>query len=144
VDVITSTALDVKENTIAYGSIQAGTNSGATTSTTTVTNIGNGPLNSDINGEHMVKGGDQIRADMQRLDLASVTYLSLTYELPVWAASSSLNLDIDAPRPMSQASTTDYVYWGIGIPNGTPSGDYYGQNNFIADLDETGWPGTAQ
>ncbi len=138
VDVNGTTALEVTQTDIAYGIIQAGQNTGTSTATTTIVNYGNTPVNSDLIGTDMLKdnvGPDLIAVNNQQFDLAYFYYGTGT----VLSSTTPQTVDIDAARPTSTADVSDNIFWGIGIPVGTPSGDYYGENTFSAVFDSTGW-----
>jgi hypothetical protein len=137
VEVNTNLALNVNELTIAYGSVRSGGNTGTSTATTTVVNFGNCPLDSLVGGEHMIKGVDEIPLNNQEFSLTwgfewGVAGTDLT------ATTTPSLVDIDSARPTSSADVIDYIYWGIGIPGGTISGDYTGQNVFTAAVDDNG------
>ena len=134
IDVITSPALEVATTTIAYGQVRAGDNTGTTNAPTTIVNYGNSPLDSDISGTNMTKGGDSIGVTNQEYSLTSGFNWSTGTDL----ALTSATVDIVSERPTSSADITDILYWGIGIPGATPSGDYGGTNTFSAALDTDG------
>jgi hypothetical protein len=138
VDVRALEALHVTEDAIAYGSVRGGQNSGTRNATTTITNYGNIPIDSQILGTDMDKTilSGYIRATYQKYDLIGFDYTAGTFTLSSTTPSTP---DITAPKPTSQASTSDQLYWGIAIPGGTTSGDYAGVNTFTAILDDNNW-----
>jgi hypothetical protein len=140
VDLITLTALDVSENQIAYGSVKGGQNTGDQNATTTVENYGNSPLNTDMSVSDMLKSDltDWINANNQQFSTSTFTYDSgFHYSI---ASTSNQVVDTEIPKATSTAvSVTDAIYWGIGIPAGTTSGDYSGTNTFTATLDNDDW-----
>ena len=134
-NVLTNTALDVTQDTIAYGSLKSNENSGTSTASTTIENYGNSPLNVDISGTDMVKGGDSIPIENQEYSLTE----NFNYGAGTSASSTATEVDlITTVRPTTLAGNNDYLYWGIAIP-AVPSGEYKGDNTFAVNLDETGW-----
>ena len=134
VELIAGPALSVSEATVPYGILIAGQNSGAVNATTTVVNWGNTPLDSDLEGTWMAQGANHIGEEYQHFNLAAFTY-------PAGSSISSttpVSVDVVVARPTNGTDVTDEIYWGIGIPVGTPSGDYEGMNTFTAALDALG------
>ncbi len=137
IEILTLAALHVTEAQIDYGTIKGGFDSGNYNATTTVINYGNSPLDTNMQGDDMDDlGANWFAASEQRFDVATNTYASLANQL---ASSSPVFLDVDMIRPTSQTDFDDNVYWGINIPGGTPSGDYYGMNYFNVVLDDDAW-----
>lgn len=139
VELVVNSALDVTETSIVYGTMIANTDTGATTTATTIVNFGNSPMGSDIIGTDMNKLPDVIAANNQKFGVSNVTYASLTYNLSS-VTPQSVNLAI--PRPTSSAvNQSSSVYWGIFVPAGRPSGNYTGTNTFSAFWDSTATAG---
>jgi hypothetical protein len=134
-DVNTLTALDVTEATIPYGTVKATFNTGAVDATTTVVNFGNGPLDSKLYGTDMA-GPGTIGVYMQQWATSTGGFVYPAGFILTSTTTPSASLII--PRPTSQANVSDEVYWGIGIPGGTPSGSYSGSNTFEAALKGNG------
>jgi len=132
-DVVVSTAIEVSEPEIVYGSLIAGTNTGATNGTTTIVNAGNAPLDTDVEGVDMDRdgGGGTIDEHYQEFDLSSFVYGAGTYTL---SSTTPEQVNTIIPRPTGTNSTDD-IYWGIGVPV-IISGDYAGLNTFSARLDD--------
>ena len=132
-------ALAVTEITIPYGIIQGGQNSGDANATTTVWNYGNTPIDSDVSGTEMDRngGGGTIRDNNQEFNLTPFTYTGGTWNL---SSTSPADVGITAPKPTTGAiNVSDPIYWGIQVPVGTLSGDYYGENTFTSTADATEW-----
>lgn len=136
VEIIASPALSVLENIIDYSQLQAGTNSGTSTATTTVVNFGNTPLDVSLSGTDMSQGGDLIEIENQKHDTSQYFDYDLTGTNATDTAFINYE-DILVPRPTTTASTSDNVYWGIAIPGATPSGNYEGLNTFWVVTDTT-------
>ncbi len=120
-------SLDVTA-TIAYGTLSANTNTGAVNSTTTVTNTGNADMDPEISGTDMTSGGDTIAVANQEYSAAGFTYGAGT---DLSASATQINLSLAQPTS-GTAPLTDDVSWGIGIPNGQPTGTYTGTNTISA------------
>ncbi len=138
VDVLTNTALEVTEPEIPYGSVASNDDTGAVNATTTVENYGNSPIDAQIDGIDMWRsGGGDIEVYYQKYGLNPFTYPSATYTL---TSTTTPAIDIVAPKPTtSTLDVEDEVYWGIGIPVGKLSGEYYGTNTIAVIIDSDGW-----
>ncbi|RLB04552.1 MAG: hypothetical protein DRG59_10125 [Deltaproteobacteria bacterium] len=135
VELISSIALNVAEETINYGTIGDNNDTGSINATTTIVNYGNTPINNNLYG-----------IDMNRVPAGIISVDNQEYNLSpfVWGsgndlATSSSLVDIIVPKPTSSDDVYDEIYWGIGIPLDTPPGDYSGNNTFSALLDQNGW-----
>lgn len=128
-ELISLTALDVTETSIAYGNIASGQNSGTTNATTTVVNFGNTPLDANVQGTDMTKGGDTILVTEQKWNLTNFDYSGGGTTLQLTDTLAPVNI----AKP-SGADLSSPVYWGINIPGGKPSGNYGGTNTFSAWL----------
>lgn len=122
---------------IAYGSVSAGNDTGATNQTATITNTGNTPLDSEISGETMCTdfpgcAGDTLAVTNQKFGLSDVTYASLTNTLALTTATIETIL---AKPTATTSAVTDDTYWGIAVPGGQPPGSYTGRNTFTAVAD---------
>lgn len=136
-DIRTNFAQEVDENYIQYGSITAGQNTGTNTATTTVTNFGNSPIDTYLYGTDMSKAPDIIEINNQEHDLTA--YFNWSTGTDATSTPSQNLEDLDAARPTTiAADVVDYVYWGIGIPSGRPSGLYEGLNTFQVTIDPNG------
>ena len=133
VDVQVSTAIEVTQVMIDYGTLVGGTDTGSDNATTTVVNAGNAPLDADLIGDDMLRNGtgpEYIAASNQELSLSNFTYGAGTNI----ASSSQTSVDTYIPRPTSTSNVEDDIYWGISVPT-ILSGDYNGLNTFTAVLD---------
>lgn len=136
VDVTSVAAFTVVEDSIPYGTVAAGNDTGSTRATTTPVNYGNTPIDVNVSGEDMDDGGSNI-IEIQRQQHS----LSPIFSYPGGTNTSSSTpnlLNTEIPRPTVQATTSDEIYWGIGIPGGTSSGDYSGYNTFAVIEDADG------
>lgn len=121
----TLSALDVTSS-IDYGTLAANANTGSVNSTTTVTNTGNTNIDPDISGTDMTSGGDTLTVGNQE-------YSAAPFAFGAGTALSTTPASIDITLPQRTAgAVTDTVSWGIGVPGGTPVGNYAGTNTFSA------------
>ncbi len=135
-DVIATAALDVAENDIAYGAVKTTFNTGTDNATTTIINFGNTPINSEVSGKDMKDGSNSIPIGYQKHSLSTFDY-NVAGATTSPSSTPSL-IDVVIPRPQDMNDVTDEIYWGIGIPAGTPSGDYSGVNYFDVVEDASG------
>jgi hypothetical protein len=130
----TLTAIDVATSSIPYGVVKATFDTGAVKATTTVVNFGNAPLDSILTGDNMT-GPGTIGVWMQQWATSTSFIYPSGYVL---TSTTTPTASLDIARPTSLADVSDDVYWGIGIPGGTPSGPYTGTNYFEATLKSDG------
>lgn len=136
VELATGRALDVNEAWIDFGSnLFAGQNTGSVNQTTTVMNISNSPVDTNLAGIDMsgIPSGT-LAVGNQEWNLTGFT----------WASGTDLTLagedvDIGIKRATSSNDSFKYVYWGIGIPFGSDSSVYEGRNEFTPISDPDGW-----
>ncbi len=130
VDLNTLLALDVTTS-IAYGSLSPGADTGATNQNVTVTATGNAAIDCSVKGTDMTGGvGGTILASKQKYDLAAFTYS--TGGTAFTAKNTDAALELVCAKPSTHPSdSTDIIYWGLGVDNGTPAAaDYSGTNTF--------------
>lgn len=137
VEVITTLALDVNESLIDFGDqMFIGENTGTRNSTSTIENLGNSPINTDLSGTNMTgTPSGTINVNYIKWHLANFNYPSSGYQLTLTATS----VDIAAPKPTSDSDVKDEIYWGIAIPYGADSSIYNGTNNFTVKIDGNNW-----
>jgi len=134
-EVATLRALNVTSS-IAYGSLLAGDNTGATNQTTTVTNTGNSSIDIEVSGSQLCTNyptcsGSTIPVGNQEYSSNTFTYGAGT-DLSVSAAA--LNLSISKPTA-SPSNTTGSVKWGLALPSVVAVGAYTGANTITATTD---------
>ena len=139
VEVVASPGIDVTTSTIPYGTIRGGFSSLSTNTPTTIVNYGNTVLDSGIMGESMLYnavGPGMIGSTNQLYATSTFTYPETNNALN---SSTPQVLNINITRPTTTAyDFTGIVYWGIGIPTSTISGDYYGTNTFSVSQSSDG------
>ena len=125
--------------TIAYGSVDPGTDTGATNQSVTVTNTGNAALDSEVSGDIMctdwsICSGGVLQPAQQKFGLTDVMYASLSNTLA--ATPTPATIETILVKPTSTTTpVSDSLYWGIAVPNGQIAGSYEGQNVFTAIAD---------
>jgi len=140
VELQTNTALAVTEAGINYDTVPAGQDTGSDNETTTVVNYGNSPIDTNLYGVDMekVENGVSIDVEQQKYNLITFTYSEGGTAL---IESPGVDVDTATTKPTTDDDVSAIIYWGIGIPELTPSGDYAGTNTFSAVIDEDDWPG---
>lgn len=140
VELITLLSHNITEGSIAYDSTAPGADTGTTDETTTITNTGNAAQDTQIGGDVMCTDFptcdvSNFGEGQQKFDLtAAVTYASKTFTMAASVSPATIETVLAKPSATTSA-VTDIVYWGIGIPSGQATGDYTGQNDFIAASD---------
>lgn len=118
--------------TIAYGSVDANTDTGTTNQTTTVTNTGNRDMDPQLSGVNMTDGGSNtIAVGQQRYADSAFTYSSGGAAL----TTTPTTFNVTLPQQTIDGGggvITDTVLWGLGVPNGTINTSYTGTNTFTA------------
>lgn len=133
VEVFSLPALDVT-SAISYGSLSPASTTGSYNPTTTVRNLGNIPIDIDVEGSDLTDGiSSLIPAYEQIFGTSTFTYTScVTCQTLSSTSLTSLELDLLKPTSTSTA-VTDIVYWGIEIPAvGIAGRPHSGTNIFYA------------
>jgi hypothetical protein len=132
VELNTVRALSV-DSLINYGAIEAASNTGSFNPTTTVTNLGNVPIDIDVQGIDLTDGSTSIiSAENQKLATSTFSYDScvscqyLSTTTPV-----SVDVNLGKPSVIVPPVETD-LYWGIAIPFSASSAAHSGTNIFTA------------
>ena len=122
-------------NTIAYGSVAAGSNM-STLSTETRTEMG-GNVSIDVS----LSGTDMQTADtLHTIALANQKY-GLGASAPAWASGtvmsgSPVHTDLNSGKSGYSGLATKPVWWGINIPAAQFAGSYTGTNTITATKDD--------
>ena len=132
VELITLRALQVG-SAINYGSLEANTNTGSSNATSTITNLGNVPINVDVAGTNLTDGGSSIiPTNQQKMATSTFTYSSCVSCLQL-SSSSPVTLGINLTKPtVDNPPVNTNVYWGIAVPFGINSAPHSGVNVFTA------------
>jgi hypothetical protein len=134
VEMVTTTGLDLSEDTIPYGSLKAGTNSGPYNATTTVINFGNSPLDAQVYGTNMTS---TTTASIMLIGNQQHKLSTFSYGTGIPCASSTAAADYELTqidRPTTSTNVVRPIYWGINIPSNIFSGQYTGINTLIGTL----------
>lgn len=130
VELNTLTAINVATAAIGYGTVPAGTDTGAVTQTAIVNNVGNSSTTLQVSANPTLTSGPNI------ISTSSQRYASSTFTFP--GASISLSgiptnfAGFVITAPTSTATNGKTTFWGLQVPNGTPTGTYSGVNVFTA------------
>lgn len=128
VDIQSLAALDVT-NSIAYGPLLPGDDSGNSPENTTITNTGNTSVDLELSGDDLCTNyptcsGPQIGVGYQEFSTSTFTYGAGT-GLNLSPTFTAINLSKSTSAP---ANSTTTLYWGLGIPTPKEDGNYTGQN----------------
>ncbi len=130
VELLTLRAIQV-DSVINFGALEANSDTGSNNASTTITNLGNVPVNVDIEATDLSDGiASVIPAEQQKVATGTFTYGACVscYQL---SSSSPVTLGINLSKPstITPPVETD-VYWGIAVPFGTNSAPHTGTNIF--------------
>lgn len=132
VELLTLRALAV-DSLINYGSLIAGGNTGTFNPTTTIANLGNSPIDIDVEGTALTDGqSSAIPADRQKVATSTFNYSACVtcYSLPNIGAIT-LDINLTKPNTVFPPVATN-VYWGIAIPELVNNAPHSGTNIFTA------------
>jgi hypothetical protein len=118
-------------NTIAYGSVTVGQNTGPFNPTTTIRNTGNTLINMLVSGTDMTSGSSTITAVNQKYATSSFTYSSCT--LCQTLSTTSQAFAINLAKPTTTTAVTTLMYWGINVPTGVAATTHSGFNTLTAN-----------
>lgn len=132
VDLLTFRALSV-DNDIDYGSLAVTQDTGATTSTTTIENLGNEAIDVGLSGTDMEFGASAIEPTNQKYSTSTFTYGSCSSPSCENLSTTSTNFEVDLIKPTSSStSITDDLFWGLFVPTGVAAAAHEGTNTFTA------------
>ncbi|MDD4902026.1 MAG: DUF2341 domain-containing protein [Patescibacteria group bacterium] len=136
VEVNTNLALNVPEENIDFGRMDAGTDTGSVNQSVTVINNGNSPINSDV------AGTDMTGLIVSTLD-STYIHWDLTQNFSYSSGSTLKNggelVSLNLAKPTSNSDVSDLIYWGIGIPATSTRTSFHGSSTFAAILNGSGW-----
>jgi hypothetical protein len=132
VELITLRAMQV-DSVINYGALAADSDTGSYNPTTTITNLGNTPINIDIEGTNLTDGqSSSIAADRQKVATSTFTY-SACVSCVQLSNSSAVTLGINLTKPTAVVPPVETdVYWGIAVPFTASNAAHTGTNIFTA------------
>jgi len=130
VELNTLTAINVTTSSINYGAITPNTNTGSTNQLTTVANAGNSSSSLQLSAlATLTSGANSIATSSQGYYTSAFTYPGASTALTASAATVTGFL---LTSPTSTTNVTSTIYWGLTVPNATPTGTYVGTNVFTA------------
>lgn len=123
-------AINVTTSTINYGTITANANTGSTDQQTVVANAGNTSSSLQLAAQStLVSGSNSISTSSQAFSTSTFTYAGTS------TALTGSNVTVQGFLLTSPTSTTNIsstIFWGLAVPNATPTGTYTGTNAFTA------------
>jgi hypothetical protein len=122
------------DNSINYGSLEVGQNTGAVNATTSVSNTGNSNIDIQLSGTDLTSGQTSIAVGEQKFATSTFAYGSCS--ICNFLTGSATDIEVDLPTASATTSPSiDDVYWGINVPSGTAAILHQGTNTFIAVSD---------
>lgn len=121
------------QGSISYGTVDPGTNTGATNATLTVENTGNVAIDLDVSGSALCT--DYPTCSGGVIPVANQEYLGSAFTYGAGISLSGTPTRLNYPIAIatnSSSPSTDLMYWGIAIPTGIPGGSYTGVNTITA------------
>jgi hypothetical protein len=118
------------DSVIAYGSIEVESNSAGVNASTTIFNLGNVPIDVDVDGTDLSDGAASTIA------VAEQKFATTTFTYSACVACTALdtipvNYELDLLKPTTTAMTVeDEIYWGINVPFGTANNPHTGAVTF--------------
>ncbi len=124
-------AIDVV-GSIDYGALAVNEDTGAFNPSTSIINLGNVPVNIDVQGTDLTDGASSfIPAEQQKFATSTFNYSLCGSSCGVVSADTPVPIDVDLIKPTAVTPPiSDEVYWGIAIPVGTNSVAHQGINVF--------------
>lgn len=130
VEVNTLTAINVTTSSVNYGTLSANTDTGSTNQIATTTNAGNSSTTLQLSAlSTLTSGPNSIPTSSQKYATSSFTYSSGGTALSATPTTVSGFL---LTKPTSTSNVQAATFWGLQVPNGTPTGTYTGTNVFSA------------
>lgn len=144
-EMIAVTAISMVNQSIPYGAIEPGNDTGTLSTTTTAQSTGNTGLDHDIEGTSMCPGyttgnpcfvssTSTIADSFQEFATSAVAYGS-GYDL---SSTTPFTLLINIPKTTSTSTYEEKdTFWGIAVPGTiTLAGSYTGENTFTAQMSD--------
>lgn len=128
-------ALEVTQ-AINYGSLSPASTTGSYNPTTTVQNLGNVPIDIELEGTDLSDGASSVIPTSEQIFATSTFTYTSCVTCDTLSSTTPVALEVDLSKPTSSSSpVTDVVYWGIEIPIGIASNPHSGTNIFYAVSD---------
>lgn len=129
VNLNTLLAINLPSNSISYGTVGAGANTGSTNQIIEVQNVGNTSSTLQISGTNLTYNTNIIPANSQRYATNTFTYNISDTPLNTFLTTVS---GFFLTKPTSTSTVAKNLYWGIAAPPGNPMGTYNGTTTIIA------------
>jgi hypothetical protein len=131
-DFATLTALNVTTSSINYGTLQASSTTGAVNQVATTTNAGNSSSTLSLSASVTLSNGSNV------IPTSSQAYSTSTFTYP-GTSTALTGSPVVVPGFLLTAPTTTTnvaqpTFWGLSVPNATPTGTYNGTNQFTASF----------
>jgi hypothetical protein len=119
-------------DSIDYGALAVGSDTGGINASTTLTNTGNDNINISLDGTNLTSQSSTstIAVDKQKYATTSFTYGACA--ICQFLTGTTTVVDVNLPKPTTTAPVSDRLYWGISVPVGTRGEQHLGTNTFIA------------
>jgi hypothetical protein len=128
--IATLTAINVTTSSINYGVLSASSTTGAADQVATTTNAGNSSSSLQLSAAAtLTSGANSIATSSQGYSTSTFTYPGTSTALT--ASPATVNGFL-LTSPTSTTNVAQPTFWGLLVPNNTPTGTYNGTNQFTA------------
>ena len=132
IDLLTLRALRLLSDTIAFGTLNVGEDTGAVNAVSTIRNTGNASIDVDVAGTDLEAPSSVIPAGNVLVATTTFTY-DVTCSICEFLSGTSTTFVLDLPKPTTDsAPVLSDLYWGIAIPFNTAGLTHYGMSVFTA------------
>jgi hypothetical protein len=137
VELLTLYGFEINTPGLNFGTTTPGSDTGTFNAVSTVVNTGNSPIDIQLSGDPLTSGANSILVGQQKYATSTFTYAGCALCQVLTAPSIPKSIGVNIPKTTSTTtSQSSNVYFGIGVPNGTPSSvpgtPYQGINYFTA------------
>lgn len=130
IEMNTLVAINVTTSSINYGTVTAGSDTGATNETATTTNAGNSSTTLQLYAQQTLSSGaNAIATSSQRYATSSFTYG--TGDVALTDSAATVNGFI-LTSPTSTSAVSGATFWGVSVSSSYPTGTYTGTTVFSA------------
>lgn len=128
VELNTLVAINVTTSSINYGTVTAGTDTGAVNQIATSTNAGNVTTTLQLSAQAtLTNGGSAIATSSQRYGTSTFTYPGVSVPLSDSASTVSGFILVS---PTSTQNVSQPTFWGVSVSSSFPTGTYTGTTVF--------------
>lgn len=129
VELNTLLAINLSSGGLNYGTVGAGSNTGSSNQSFSVSNVGNSSSTLQISGTALYSGSNLIATSSQHYATSSFTYGAGDTQLSAVLSSIA---GFFLTSPTSTSSVFKNLFWGIAAPPGNPAGTYLGTTTIVA------------